>query len=70
MDNSSIIKNLETVIDIGEGQFIEFKESPDKSFPKEIVAFANASGGVIYLGITDAGMIKGIAITNRLIAVS
>jgi len=37
-----------------------------KTSQKEIVAFANASGGVIYIGITDAGKLKGIDITNRL----
>ena len=60
------ISNLKQVIELGEGQFIEFKESFDKSLAKEIVAFANASGGVILLGITDAGKIKGIEISNRL----
>ncbi len=54
------------MLELGEGQFIEFKESLDKSFQKEVVAFANASGGVIYLGITDVGVIKGIEVTNRL----
>jgi ATP-dependent DNA helicase RecG len=58
--------NIEKVIELGEGQFIEFKESFDKTIQKEIVAFANASGGVIYLGITDAGIIKRTEITNRL----
>lgn len=47
--------NLETVLELGEGQFIEFKQAIDKNFPKEIVAFANASGGTIYLGISDLG---------------
>lgn len=50
--------NLEKVLELGEGQFIEFKEAPDKSMPKEMVAFANASGGVIYLGINDYGKIN------------
>jgi len=53
-------------IELGEGQYIEFKKSFDKSLSKEIVAFANASGGVIYLGITDTGKIKGISITNKM----
>lgn len=48
------VYNIDKVPELGEGQFIEFKESFDKSIQKEIVAFANASGGVIYLGITDA----------------
>jgi len=59
-------KKLGTVLELGEGQFIEFKESMDKNFPKEIVAFANASGGAIYLGINDTGELHGINITNRL----
>ena len=58
--------NLEKVLELGEGQFIEFKELPDKSLPKELVAFANASGGIIYLGISDTGKIKGIKTTNKL----
>ncbi|MFN2395887.1 MAG: helix-turn-helix domain-containing protein, partial [Bacteroidales bacterium] len=58
--------NIESIIELGEGQFVEFKESLDKNFQKELVAFANASGGIIYIGITDAGKIKGIEITNRL----
>jgi len=59
-------QNLDDVLQLGEGQYIEFKESLDKSFAKEIVAFANASGGIIYLGITDSNAIKGISVTNKL----
>ena len=58
--------NLHFDLKHGEGQFVEFKEILDKSFAKELVAFANASGGVVYLGVTDAGEIKGIDVTNRL----
>jgi len=50
----------------GEGQFVEFKEKLDNSLIKEIVAFANASGGKIFLGVDDSGKIKGISNTNRL----
>ena len=57
---------VDKISELGEGQFIEFKESFDKSLIKEMVAFANASGGVIYPGITDSGTLKGIEITNRL----
>lgn len=42
------MNNLEFVLQAGEGQFIEFKESLDKTLSKEIVAFANASGGSIF----------------------
>lgn len=58
--------DISTALELGEGQFIEFKEAPDKSLPKEMTAFANASGGIIYLGITDSSEIKGISISNKL----
>jgi len=48
-------KELDFIIQEGEGQFIEFKENIDKSLAKEIVAFANSQGGRIFLGITDSG---------------
>ena len=66
MAKQQIILDLNAALELGEGQFIEFKELPDKNLPKEMVAFANASGGVIYLGITDNGKIKGIETSNRL----
>jgi len=65
MKANAQIENLQKVTELGEGQFIEFKESLDKNFPKELVAFANASGGKIYIGITDTGKINGFNITNK-----
>ncbi|MCP5051969.1 MAG: transcriptional regulator [bacterium] len=59
-------KELTQILQEGEGQFVEFKEKLDHSIAKEIVAFANASGGKIFLGVDDRGIIKGISITNRL----
>ncbi|MBM3709690.1 MAG: hypothetical protein FJW61_04645 [Actinobacteria bacterium] len=44
---------------------IEFKENLN-SLDKEFTAFANASGGKIFLGVTDRGEIKGIDISNSL----
>jgi len=52
--------NINKILELGEGQYIEFKENIDKSLQKEMVAFANASGGFIYIGITDDSRIKGI----------
>lgn len=57
---------LDSLINQGEGQNLEFKESYSSSLAKEICAFANASGGKILIGITDSGELKGISITNRL----
>ena len=60
-------KKLDFILQEGEGQYIEFKESFDnKNFAKEIVAFANASGGKIFLGVDDKCKIKRIKITNKL----
>jgi len=59
-------KQLHNIIEQGEGQFIEFKEKFEKNLQKEIVAFANASGGKILLGISNLGIIKRINITNKL----
>ena len=58
--------SIEKILEFGEGQYIEFKESVDKNLQKEIVAFDNASGGKIYIGINDIGEIKGIDTTNKL----
>jgi ATP-dependent DNA helicase RecG len=55
---------LDAIIATGENYRIEFKENVDKSFVEEAVAFANASGGKILLGITDRGEIKGIDTSN------
>ena len=59
-------KNFELILKTGESFFVEFKEKVDKSFAKEIAAFSNSQGGKIFVGVTDAGKIKGIKITNRL----
>ena len=59
-------QELDLILKEGEGQFIEFKENLDKRFAKEIVAFSNASGGRIFLGIKDKKEINGIESTNEL----
>jgi ATP-dependent DNA helicase RecG len=53
------------LLEEGEGYKIEYKEGVS-GIDKDMVAFANSSGGVIFLGITDDKQIKGINITNRL----
>jgi ATP-dependent DNA helicase RecG len=57
---------LRHILEEGEGQFIEFKENFSKHIVKDIVAFANASGGRIFIGINDENKIRGIEITNDL----
>jgi len=58
--------NIDDLIKLGEGYHLEFKESIDKSFAKEVCAFANASGGKILLGVTDKGLKKNIVLDNQL----
>lgn len=59
------IQELKLILQKGETSRIEFKENI-KNIDKEIVAFANSSGGDIFLGIGDDNTIKGINITNEL----
>jgi ATP-dependent DNA helicase RecG len=58
-------KELNIILNEGEGYKIEFKEKIS-GIDKEMVAFANSSGGRIFFGITDKGEIAGINITNDL----
>ena len=51
-------EELRQILEEGEGQRIEFKESL-ANLDKELVAFANASGGKIFIGITDGRKING-----------
>ena len=47
------VDELNFILQEGKGLKIEFKESVDKSLAKEIVAFANSTGGKIFLRVTD-----------------
>ena len=58
-------KELNFILQEGEGLKLEFKESLN-NLDKELVAFANSEGGRIFLGVTDNKRIKGINITNKL----
>lgn len=59
-----MIKDLAIILSEGESYTIEFKESADKSLPSEVCAFANASGGRIFIGINDNGKIVGTDVSN------
>lgn len=65
MDTLMRALDLPLLIKEGEGQKIEFKESPASLAP-EMVAFANANGGHVYVGIADSGETKAVTLTNRL----
>ena len=59
-------KELNFILQEGEGYNIEFKESYSDSIAREICAFANSSGGKILIGVKDNRKIKEIEITNEL----
>ncbi len=61
-------EELKIIIEEGEGYRIEFKERVS-DLDREMVAFANASGGRIFLGISDEGMVKGITVHNTTIKI-
>jgi len=45
---------------------LEYKESLSSSFARDVVAFANSSGGKILLGVRDDGTVVGIRDSNKL----
>lgn len=56
------LRELKTLVDSGESQRLEFKRKathPDKIM-KEIVAFANAEGGTLLIGVDDNKSIPGL----------
>ncbi len=57
---------LDTILKEGEGYYLEFKENVNSDLAKELVAFANSSGGRILIGIDDNSTIKGIHVNNDL----
>jgi len=59
-------KQLQFIFEQGENYKIEFKEKFDKTMARDMVAFANVSGGKIFLGIDDKNQVKGISLTNKL----
>ena len=50
----------------GEGATVEFKRSLAQDVGRQLCAFANAGGGTVLLGVTDAGKVVGVADHNRL----
>ncbi|MBB3330261.1 ATP-dependent DNA helicase RecG [Halomonas campaniensis] len=57
---------LNDLLALGEGFTTEFKKAGTSGLGREICAFANATGGVILIGVTDAGEVVGVADHNKL----
>jgi len=60
--------NLEKIIKYGESQIIEFKESFDREALETVVAFANAKGGTIFIGVANNKKVKGISVGKETLA--
>jgi len=59
-------REFDYILQNGESYLVEFKERVNSSLSREMTAFANASGGRIFIGVTDSGKARGIEITNKL----
>ena len=59
-------RELVALIALGEGFTTEFKRADVSNLGREICAFANATGGVIHIGVTDSGEIAGVRDFNAL----
>ena len=57
-------KELGALIEQGEGFHLEFKESVKSSLAKEFVAFANAKGGRVLIGVDDNDTLVGRKLSN------
>lgn len=55
-------------IDAGETQTQEFKSSFDKACIETLMAFANAKGGHVLVGVTDQGTVQGTTLRKKLVA--
>ena len=60
-----MIQDLDVILSDGENYTVEFKETADKSLPSEVCAFANASGGRVFIGVNDSGKIIGTDVSNE-----
>lgn len=59
-------EELALVLEEGEGYTLEFKQNVNADLSRELVAFANASGGRIFIGVDDNNRIVGCDFSNAL----
>ena len=59
------MKTIIELITMGETQTTEFKTSFQKEVIVSVVAFANAKGGKIFIGVNDSGEIIGLSIKKE-----
>lgn len=61
-------QDLALILEEGEGYTLEFKRNINADLPRELVAFANASGGRILIGVDDCNQIVGSKLSNKILA--
>jgi len=54
--------NIQELIKKGESETLEFKEKFDKETIETVVAFSNSEGGIILIGVSDKGEVKGTSV--------
>lgn len=58
-------EDLSLILEEGEGYRLEFKQSVNSDLSKELVAFANASGGRVLIGVDDRNQVVGCDLSNK-----
>lgn len=54
--------SIDNLISTGESLTVEFKTSFDRETVETLVAFANAQGGTVLVGVADDGSIRGVSL--------
>jgi ATP-dependent DNA helicase RecG len=65
-DRPITVEQVKLLIRGGEGLTVEFKERYTPRIDEDIVAFTNAKGGTLLLGVRDDGIVVGERLTNDL----
>lgn len=55
-------KDLQQILTNGENEAVEFKASFNMGVIESLSAFSNSKGGTVFVGVTDAGKICGVAL--------
>ena len=61
-------EKLQHILKQGESEILEFKTSFSDEVIISLGAFANAKGGMVYVGVSDNGEIKGVDLGKETIA--
>jgi ATP-dependent DNA helicase RecG len=60
-------RNKKALTSFLESETVELKLDYTESIRKDIIAFANTSGGIIYIGIADDGTVVGVSSADQMI---